>query len=144
MQGTEKNNSVKSREGGPQHVSCSFPRGGKLHLRRMAESCNEQLREKAPELFGSYKQAREAQNLLLTSQVKSVMNTTTEIKSVSFSLSQACSEGNDCGRDVCEDMEAWASAGLPWGDGPGETGRYQPSPPLPTSCTYCRIEVLCF
>lgn len=145
MRGTGKNNSVKSREGGPQHMNCSFPCGGKVHLRRMAESINERSREweKVTELE-TYKQACEAQNPLLTSKIKSIMNTIIEIKSVSSSLSQASSGDNDCGRDGCEDVDAQVSAGVPRYDDTGETGRYLPSPSLPASCTCCRVEVLCW
>lgn len=73
MQGTEENNSVKSREGGPQHLSCSFPCGWKVHLRRMAGSSNEQSREwgKGTELVETCKQAGEAQSLLLSSKAES-------------------------------------------------------------------------
>lgn len=98
MRGTEENNPVKSREGGPQHMSCSFPCGWKIHLRRMTESSNEQSRVggKGTELIGTCKQAGEAQNLLLTSKGESVMTMIIEIKSVSFSLFQASSGDDDC------------------------------------------------
>lgn len=95
------------------------------------------------ELAETCKQAREAQNLVLTSKVKSIMNTIIEIKSVSSSLSQASSGDNDFGRDGCENVDAQVSARVPCYDGTGETGRYLPSPPLPAPCT-CRDEVLCW
>lgn len=144
-----KINSCKSREGGPQHMKCSFPCRGKVHLRRMAESSNEQFREweKLTEVIRTYKQAGDAQNLLLTSKVKSIMNYYKNEISIFFLVPRKTrrhSRGSDCGWDGCEDVDAHVSAGVPCYDGTGETERYLPSPPLPASCACCRDQVLCW
>lgn len=118
-----KINSCKSREGGPQHMKCSFPCRGKVHLRRMAESSNEQSRE-----------WEKLTEVIIYIYIFFLVPRKT----------RRHSRGSDCGWDGCEDVDAHVSAGVPCYDGTGETERYLPSPPLPASCTCCRDQVLCW